>query len=101
MRSISYYFQLGLPLSSICNVPCSTVNGTTSIMVRDCLFFIEKSTSLKWYNDIRGNSRCKVKVSINVIWQDVGMLEKLIQDDVSAAKTPVLLVGFAGTTFIL
>lgn len=101
MRSISYYFQLGLPLSSICNVPCSTVNGTTSIMVRDCLFFIEKSTSLKWYNDIRGNSRCKVKVLINVIWQDVGMLEKLIQDDVSAAKTPVLLVGFAGTPFIL
>lgn len=29
------------------------------------------------------------------------MLEKLIQDDVSAAKTPVLLVGFAGTPFIL
>lgn len=28
--------------------------------------------------------------------QDVEMLEKLIQDDVAAAKTPVLLVGFAG-----
>lgn len=51
-------------------------------------------------NDIRGN-RCKVKVSTNVIWQDVGMLEKLIQDDVAAAKTPVLLVGFAGTLLIL
>eukprot|EP00105_Crassostrea_gigas_P024846 XP_011445238.1 PREDICTED: putative pyridoxal-dependent decarboxylase domain-containing protein 2 isoform X3 [Crassostrea gigas] len=62
MPGLSNYLclQLGLPLSSICNVPCSTVNGTTSIM-------------------------------------DVGMLEKLIQDDVSAAKTPVLLVGFAGS----
>lgn len=29
------------------------------------------------------------------------MLEKLIQDDVAAAKTPVLLVGFAGTLLIL
>lgn len=29
------------------------------------------------------------------------MLEKLIQDDVAAAKTPVLLVGFAGALLIL
>lgn len=30
------------------------------------------------------------------ILQDVAMLEKLIEDDVAAAKTPVLLVAFAG-----
>ncbi|XP_061167999.1 putative pyridoxal-dependent decarboxylase domain-containing protein 2 isoform X2 [Saccostrea echinata] len=62
MPGLSNYLclQLGLPLSSICNVPCCTEKGTTSIM-------------------------------------DVQMLEKLIQDDISAAKTPVLLVGFAGS----
>nr|XP_022319864.1 putative pyridoxal-dependent decarboxylase domain-containing protein 2 isoform X1 [Crassostrea virginica] len=62
MPGLSNYLclQLGLPLSSICNVPCSSASGTTSIM-------------------------------------DVEMLEKLIQDDVAAAKTPVLLVGFAGS----
>ncbi|XP_048764504.2 putative pyridoxal-dependent decarboxylase domain-containing protein 2 isoform X2 [Ostrea edulis] len=62
MPGLSNYLclQLGLPLSSICNVPCSTETGTTSIM-------------------------------------DVQMLEKLIQDDIAAAKTPVLLVGFAGS----
>jgi hypothetical protein len=29
------------------------------------------------------------------------MLEKLIQDDISAAKTPVLLVGFAGNSLFI
>lgn len=28
--------------------------------------------------------------------QDVALLEKLIQDDISAAKTPVLIVAYAG-----
>ncbi|KAK7492827.1 hypothetical protein BaRGS_00015965 [Batillaria attramentaria] len=31
---------------------------------------------------------------------DVAMLEKLIQDDVAAAKTPVLLLAFAGTPVV-
>lgn len=31
---------------------------------------------------------------------DVAMLEKLIQDDIAAAKTPVLLVGYAGTPVV-
>ncbi|XP_067673201.1 putative pyridoxal-dependent decarboxylase domain-containing protein 2 [Haliotis asinina] len=31
---------------------------------------------------------------------DVAMLEKLIQDDIAAAKTPVLLVAFAGTPVV-
>lgn len=29
------------------------------------------------------------------------MLEKLIQDDIAAAKTPVLLVGFAGKSLFI
>ncbi|CAL1526299.1 unnamed protein product [Lymnaea stagnalis] len=31
---------------------------------------------------------------------DVAMLEKLIQDDIAAAKTPVLLVAYAGTPIV-
>lgn len=33
---------------------------------------------------------------INLLQQDTEILEKLIQDDIAAAKTPVALVAYAG-----
>ncbi|XP_060559812.1 putative pyridoxal-dependent decarboxylase domain-containing protein 2 isoform X2 [Ruditapes philippinarum] len=52
--------QLGLPMSSICSVPCNTLFGSNTKM-------------------------------------DTEILEKLIQDDIAAAKTPVALIAYAGT----
>ncbi|KAL4239384.1 Pyridoxal-dependent decarboxylase domain-containing protein 1 [Mactra antiquata] len=60
--SLSNYLclQLGLPMSSVCSVPCNTLIGSNTKM-------------------------------------DIDILEKLIIDDIAAAKTPVALVAYAGT----
>ncbi|XP_005110945.1 putative pyridoxal-dependent decarboxylase domain-containing protein 2 [Aplysia californica] len=48
---------------------------------------------------------CVCTVPCNTVFgasskMDVAMLEKLIQDDIAAAKTPVLLVAYAGTPIV-
>lgn len=54
---------------------------------------------VKWLSDQQVN--CEVKCVILLLKiQDVAMLEKLIQDDVAAAKTPVLLLAYAGDALI-
>ncbi|XP_052761323.1 pyridoxal-dependent decarboxylase domain-containing protein 1-like isoform X2 [Mya arenaria] len=60
--------QLGLPASAICSVPCASLLGCSSKM--------------------RPNKHERM---------DTEILEKLIEDDIAAAKTPVGLVAYAGT----
>ncbi|PWA30287.1 hypothetical protein CCH79_00015717 [Gambusia affinis] len=80
--------QLGLPLSSLCTVPCNTIFGSQHQMVGGNRW---SSIHLKWLSEYK----CDKKNTFD--FQDVALLDKLIKEDTDAGKLPLLLIANAGT----
>lgn len=88
INSLSLCHQLGLPLSSLCTVPCNTIFGSQHQMVGEHRWN-RHNRAVGWSE--RGCGSCPV-----CPWQDVALLDKLIKEDVEAGKLPLLLIANAG-----